>query len=191
MNRKMTWLFLLASVMLLFSCVKDMTTPEQEPVSLGLLKIKFKLNPAEEITPTFQTVIWLEDERSEFITSLLVSDWTAYGGYKFENVCPTWNEKAGWKDVSDEQFDAVTRATPNPFLGADSLTIDCEELGLNPGVYKCRVETHIKKEYNINYTAEIRLGAEPVTKRPEPTYIPEKHEAGDVLYDVVMTYYFE
>lgn len=149
MIRKTFWLVLMMSAGMMISCVKDMTTPEQEPVSLGLLKIKFKLNPAKEITPSFQTMIWLEDEKGDFVTSLLVSDWTAYGGYKFENVCPTWNKKANWKDVSDEKLDAVTRATPNPFLGADSIIVDCAQLGLNPGIYKCRIETHIKKEYNI------------------------------------------
>ena len=122
--------------------------------------------------------------------SLFVSDWLAFGGYNHSYVCPSWNAKADWGNVSKEEFDAVTSATPE--AGEEStLTFDCEASGLKAGMYKCLIETHITGDYNIKYSGDISVKDKANSVNPDPVYLPEKHEiAGDFLHDVRMEYYF-
>jgi len=183
-------LFTLFTMIFLSACEKKSTEPEKEPVKLGLLKISYELKKISIVVPSYQTVAWLQDGDGKFFKSLFVSEWLAYGGYNYDEICPTWNKKADWKNVSESQFDAVTAATPR--IGHRSILIDCEQQELTAGIINVNIETHIVENYNVLYSANVEIGSVPVSVQPEAVYIPEKHaRAGDVLTDVQFEYYFE
>lgn len=78
----------------------------------GTLEIHYRLAGASgDLQPSYQTSIWLENSEGERVRSLLVSEWLAYSGHNHDGVCPTWQAVADWENVSEADFDAVTRAT--------------------------------------------------------------------------------
>ncbi len=157
---------------------------------LGNLDIDFYLHYVYDPYPTYQTVIWLDDENGDFVQSLFVSDWLARGGYNSRYVCPTWNSKANWTDGDTEDIDAVTGATPDWGVYSD-YSFDVSDRGIAPGDYKLSIETHLTDEYNILYTGDVELNGENNSTEPEAIYRPEQHSlAGQVLENVRMEYIF-
>lgn len=189
MKKHTLFLTVLLLVFLLITCKKKSTEPTPpENITPGTLSVSFYLNELWDPTPTRQTVIWLEDTDGNFVRSLFVSAWLAYGGYSHTEVCPLWNAKADWGNVDKEEFDAVAQATPD--WGATTIeTFSLDSLEVEVGEYLCRIETHIKDEYNISYTGTIEVAKENNTVSPEPVYSPSEHEqAGALLNSVEMIY---
>ncbi len=161
------------------------------------IKISFQINEMEIATDDKkgtltaaipQTVAWLEDENGKYVTSVLVSEWLSYGGYKRPTVCVTWSGLADWANVSTEEFDTVTQATP--YYGDNELVIDCTKRGLLPGTYYYCVETSVVDEYNILYRGQIKIGGKNNENVAEVKYIPDKFPLGENrLCDVKARYY--
>lgn len=60
-----------------------------------------------------QYAVWIEDSVGKFVKTLYVTNFTAKGGYISRPGCiPQWVEKAGAKNLSEEQIDAFSGATP-------------------------------------------------------------------------------
>ncbi len=188
-------LLISACIILLSGCVDE--EPAKDVPAKGFIKISYQINEREiEIedeegasTVTIpQTVAWLEDENGKYVKSLLVSEWLSYGGYKRPVVCVTWSGLADWANVSIEEFDAVTQATP--YYGDNELIIDCTKRGLLPGTYYYCVETHVVDEYNILYRGQIKIGQKNDENTAEVKYIPGKFPPGENdLCDVKAQYY--
>jgi hypothetical protein len=158
--------------------------------ALGYLDVNFYLEYVADPYPTYQTVMWLENENGTYLKSLFVSDWLARGGYNSTYVCSTWSSKAQWDNETEEDIDAVTAATPD--WGVDSFyTFDLSGRTIAPGVYKFNIETHITGDYNILYSADIEFRGEDTTTEPTPVYSPGQHpQAGVVLTNVKIEYVF-
>jgi hypothetical protein len=172
-------------------CTTSTEVDKHFPNEPGYVEISYQLTQVTDPVPTYQTVIWLEDADSQFVKSIFVSAWLAYGGYAYEryNICPSWNSKADWENVSAEEFDAATGATPK--IGRNVNQFGLKENNLEPGTYICNIETHITENYNIRYSGEIIANSDTFSVFPFLYYIPEKHpDAGDMLYDVRFKYYF-
>jgi hypothetical protein len=169
---------------LTFNCSK-----EKSPFAEGTLEIFFTLNkPAGELEPSYQTAIWLEDITGNYTKSLLVSEYLSYGGYNNATICPAWRTEADWDNVSDEEFDAVTQATPD--AAPNILKIDCKEHRILPGLYKYFVQTHIQEKYNILYFGYIEMGVKSNENTAVAKYYPVKQPiAGNVLSEVRAKYY--
>ena len=182
--------FLVIFTALFFTCSREISGPEEQVIEkLGRLDVQYTIKKVDEITSTRQTVLWLEDEHGNFVKSLFVSDWLAWGGYSHNFVCPTWNQKTNWPNISEEEFDAVTGPTPR--AGEHQVSIDLSQIDIEPGVFICNIETHIENNYNIRYSVGMPLKGNAVSATPSPTYIPELHpQAGDLLYDVLFDYNF-
>ena len=71
-----------------------------------------------------QWAVWIENSKGEVVRTLYVSSFTTKGrgsmngqrrrGYTFRPTCvPTWVKNAKAEDMTDEQIDAVTGATPS------------------------------------------------------------------------------
>lgn len=167
------------------------TASHDEPIAirtLGTFGIDFYLEYVAEPYPTYQTVMWLDDENGNFVQSLFVSDWLYRGGYNSRYVCPTWAGKANWTDDNIEDIDGLTGPTPD--WGVDSnYEFELKERGLAPGTYKFNIETHITNDYNILYTGDMEIQAEDNDNEPTPVFLPEQHpQAGLVLKNVKMKY---
>ena len=65
-----------------------------------------------------QWAVWVENSEGKVVRTLTVTSFTSKGrggrrGYTFRPTCvPTWVKNAGAEQMSDEQIDAVTGATP-------------------------------------------------------------------------------
>jgi len=155
----------------------------------GFLEISYQLNQPEKIEPSFQTVIWLEDQNGQYLKSLLVSEYLSFEVYDQHDICSTWTKVADWENVPEAQFDAVTM--PTPYLGAHVLKVDCAKQKLPPGIYYYCIEVHVMADYNVMYRGKIVVGGENnVANSPKIVYIPDKLiEAESVLSNVKAKYY--
>jgi hypothetical protein len=161
----------------------------EEPAD-GFLEVSFYLNPTstEEFAASYQTVVWLETPDCEYVRSLLVSEYMAYGGFMEPELCPRWHEISNWEVNYETEMDAVTAATPG--LERTVLTFDCAKEKIMPGKYKYCVQTHIVEDYNILYCGEIRIGGEENENVAEVTYTPsENPDANQVLVEVEARYH--
>jgi len=154
----------------------------------GFLEISYKFKKASGVQPSYQTAIWLEDERGELARTLFVSEYLSYGGFHDSTICPSWSRKANWDNIDEAVFDAVTAATPS--AGENSLKVDCQKENIAPGTYRCCMQVHIIENYNIIYCGTIRIGGKNNQTETTATFTPVKHpQAGDVLSDVKMGYH--
>ena len=83
----------LGTIVLHPGCRDWVLEPAEVPTS-EYLEISFRINdpvryPDDEPLSDPQTVIWLEDRSGRYVQSLLVSDWTAMGGWKKKRKTPT------------------------------------------------------------------------------------------------------
>lgn len=145
----------------------------------GVLQITYHLENVSGVVPSYQTAIWLENTDGEIQKMLLVSEFLSYGGYNDSTICPHWSRKADWENISSEEFDAVTSATPS--IGQNELTIDCQKAKLLPGNYNYFVEVHITEDYNVLAKGSILLGGEESRSDAELRFFPRVHPKADTL----------
>jgi len=151
------------------------------------LEIHYQLDRQEGIVPSYQTVIWLEDENGNYVTSLLVSEWLSYEGYSNPTVCPDWSKVSDWKNASEKEVHAVTAATPP--IGSNVLRIDCKKANLPPGKYRYCVQTHIMGNYNVLYCGRIEIDGQEDESTAKVTYTPGRRPAAaEILRNVKAKY---
>jgi len=176
----------LLRVFILSSLLITCSSNTKEPAK-GSITINYKLNQVEGVEPSYQTVVWLEDLNGNYIKSFLVSEYLSYGGYNDSTICPNWSIPANWDSVSDENFDAVTGATPS--IGQNELKIGLEREKLPAGKYRYCIQTHIIEQYNILYYGEIEIGGESDKNFATQDFTPDKHPlAFNVLENVAAEY---
>ena len=154
----------------------------------GTVEVYFTLNEVEGVVPSYQTVVWLEDEGGAIVHSALVSEYLSMGGNNKEGVCSSWSGKSGWSKKKQKEVMAVTRATPK--AGATVVKVDCGKAGLEDGRYRYFVEVHIVKDYNVVYSGEIVVGAEDDWDVAKVKHVPKKHDKGSGLVSDVRARYY-
>jgi hypothetical protein len=104
-----------------------------------------------------QMALWIEDGEGNVVKTLLATEFTVDGGYTFrEQSIPLWVERSGLADMTEEQVDAVSSATPQ--AGNLSYTWDLtDESGklVPPGLYTMYLEGSLRFENQVLYTAVI------------------------------------
>ena len=169
----------------------------------GDIEISFRINDPvryddEEPLQDPQTVVWLEHSCGRYVRSLMVSDWTAMGGWRKQTKtaagkevrvsCPRWQQASDWPDGhSKTDIDAVTKATPG--AGAHTVRVSCRKMRVPPGDYRYYVQTTVAPVHSILYSAAIHIGGPAAAAEGTVTYIPEMHkDAGPVLSNVKARY---
>ncbi len=137
------------------------------------LEILFNLGMAEGFVPSRQTVIWLEKPDGSFVKTLFVSEYMAYGGYLVPGICPEWVAVSDWKNVDQEEFDAVTGATPQE--GNVKMEIKIPKDQLPDGEYLLLMEIHLTENFNLLARGKIRFPGEKCQTTMEIEYLPEKY----------------
>lgn len=160
---------------------------EEEKSARGRIEIYYSLNKAEGVEPSWQTAVWLEDDQGN-MTTILVSDYLSYGGYKDKRVCPDWSSKCNWDKQDPKILSAVTCATPK--LKGNVLKVTCKKAGIRDGTYNYFVQTHIEEKYNILAKGTITIDSTtPDENTAVLTYSPSEHKrAGGILSDVKAKY---
>ena len=137
------------------------------------IELSFQLNKAEAFVPSDQMVVWLEQPDSSFVKTLYISEYLAYGGFTLNSVCPDWSGRLNWKEISKEEFDAVTGATPSQ--GDVKFELEVEKDGIPDGEYELFIEVHLAEKYNELYSATINLSNKKCIRDLKLSYVPEKY----------------
>ncbi|MCL1817831.1 MAG: DUF2271 domain-containing protein [Spirochaetaceae bacterium] len=109
-----------------------------------------------------QFAVWIEDAAGRYVKTLYATRFTASGGWQRRPLSvPLWVQKAGVKDLSGSDIDALTGSTP----AAGSLKYrwdgtDAKGKAVPAGEYRVYLEATLRGENRVLYSAVIRLGAE-------------------------------
>ena len=144
-----------------------------------------------------QYAVWIENEKGEVVKTLFVTSFTTKGrtrgneqpmrGYIKRPACvPTWVKAAKANDMSDQQLDAVTGATPQA-SGTQVFTWDFTDQNgksVKKGTYKVFVEATLFNASTIIYSGSFSTQdkAGDVTLTSQLAEPDEKHK--DMVTDV-------
>lgn len=144
-----------------------------------------------------QYAIWIENEKGEVVKTLFVTSYTTKGrvrgneepmrGYvKRPNCVPTWVKTVKANNLSDQQLDAVTGATPK-VSGRQTFTWDfTDQQGkkVKKGKYCIKVEATLYQASNIIYSGTFstqdRVGNVTLTSKLSE----QKESHKDMITDV-------
>jgi hypothetical protein len=150
--------------------------------------ISFNLNNIQSFVPSNQIAIWLEMPDSSYVRTLFLSEYLSYGGYNIREICYDWSSKTKWDEVTKEEFDAVTSATPR--VGEVRLKLECPATLVPEGKYLIFIEVHLVNEYNELYSGELTISGKKNVTDLKVNYRPEKYPKkteGDILSNVKVT----
>ena len=144
-----------------------------------------------------QYAVWIENDNGEVVKTLFVTSFTTKGrvrgneqpmrGYIKRPACvPTWVKAAKANDLTDQQLDAVTGATPQA-SGTQTFSWDFTDQqgkAVQKGTYKVFVEATLFNASTITYsgTFSTQDKAGNVTLTSQLTEPDEKHK--DMVTDV-------
>lgn len=115
-----------------------------------------------------QFAVWIENEKSEVVKTLFVTSFTTKGriregqprrrGYTYRPACvPTWVKNAKAAEMSDQQIDGFTGATPQTgrmTFNWDFTDDKGKKVG-KKGKYRVCVEATLKNEYQMLFTGLV------------------------------------
>ena len=107
-----------------------------------------------------QFAVWIEDSSGKYIKTLYATRFTAKGGWERRpQALPGWVEASQPLNLSSEQIDAITGATPS----AGNLTYlwDCKDNNgsmVPAGEYRYIVEATLRWYNRVLYTGTIKIG---------------------------------
>ena len=144
-----------------------------------------------------QYAVWIENEKGDVVKTLFVTSFTTKGrtrgneqpmrGYIKRPACvPTWVKASKAKDLSDQQLDAFTGATPQA-SGTQTFVWDfTDQKGktVQRGTYKVFVEATLFNASTITYSGTFSTKDKPCSVKltHQLTEPDEKHK--DMVTDV-------
>lgn len=147
------------------------------------IKISYHVNEVPGIKPSYQTAIWLQTPDGKYVKTLFVSEYLSFGGFTLPGICPDWSGKSDWSKTTQEEFDAVTGATPSS--GDNCFEYSCTPDEVPDGDYEYLIEVHLQENYNELYKGKIRIGKESMADPPVVVSKPNKLIGqGNILSDI-------
>ncbi|MDC1810896.1 DUF2271 domain-containing protein [Bacteroides uniformis] len=115
-----------------------------------------------------QYAIWIENDEGQLVRTIYTTFFTAKGGYKYrKDAIPFWVSKANPKDMSSEQVDAITGATPrNGILVYQWDGTDEKGNHVPTGDYKLFIEGTLYWTSRVMYSGEFTWGNKELTSVP-------------------------
>ncbi len=138
-----------------------------------------------------QFAVWVEDASGAVIKTLFVTNFTAgRGGWKYrKQSLPQWVTSSGIADMSPEEVDAVTKATPSS--GTVAVSWDCRDESGAPvpaGEYTVILEATLRGENGVVYRATVDIGGAAKSVAPEPQYVGSGEAERDMMRNVRIDY---
>lgn len=137
-----------------------------------------------------QYAVWIENSVGEVVHTLYVSNFTANGGYQRREDCvPTWVAHAHPAQMSTDELDAVSGATPRS--GQHSYTWNGkDEHGdtVADGEYRIYVEGTLYWSSTVLYSGVVRWGGDSQTIRLKPAFSEEAATNRDMITVVTAEY---
>lgn len=144
-----------------------------------------------------QYAVWIEDANGQVVKTLFVTSFTSKGrsrggakaarGYTFRPSCtPTWVKHVGADNLSDEQIDAFTGATPAK-SGVQTFTWDFTDQNGKPvpqGTYRFFLEATYDGPSVVTYTGTVTSGAPAGDLPLETTDIEPSENRKDMITNV-------
>ncbi|MDR0321986.1 MAG: DUF2271 domain-containing protein [Treponema sp.] len=150
---------------------------------------------AAELTLTFtrqsgsasnQYAVWIENAQGQHVKTLYATRWTANGGWsRRPTSIPIWVRQSGLSNLTREQVDAVSSATPR--TGAVTYTwdgTDSRGTAVPAGNYTLIIEGTLRWENQVLYRAPIRLGQGAATPQVSVEYAGESTAERSMISDV-------
>ncbi|MBR4212507.1 MAG: DUF2271 domain-containing protein [Bacteroidales bacterium] len=162
----------------------------------GSLEISFNYN--KQAGPgSNQYAVWIENEAGQVVKTLFVTEFTSKGrsrdgskparGYTYRTSCvPTWVQHVGAENLTDEQMDAFTGATPAE-SGVQAFTWDFTDQAGQPvakGTYRFYVEATYNGASVVTHSGTVVSGAPAGDLPVETSYIEKSDERIDMITDV-------
>lgn len=155
---------LLAITLVLCACVCITSCKENKAT---VMELSFDYQK-QQTHGSNQYAIWIENAQKEVVKTLFVTSFTTKGrvrdgqpsprGFVFRPACvPTWVEHSGAADMSDEELDAFTGATPSD-SGVQTFVWDfTDQQGekVASGDYKVFLEATLFDNTRIIYSGDI------------------------------------
>ena len=183
------------SLLLLFLCAVSALMASCAPKP-GELEISF--NYTRQTGPgSNQYAVWIENASGEVVKTLFVTEFTSKGrsrdgskparGYTYRTSCmPTWVKHADAENLTDEQMDAFTGATPAQG-GVQTFTWDFTDQAGNAvpkGTYRFYVEATYNGPSVVTYTGTVSSDRKAGDLEVEMSYIEESEDRKDMISDV-------
>ena len=159
----------------------------------GTLEISF--NYEKQAGPgSNQYAVWIEDAGGQVVKTLFVTEFTSKGrsrgdskparGYTFRPSCvPTWVKHVGAENLTDEQMDAFTGATPAS-SGVQTFTWDFTDQSGKPvakGTYRFYVEATYNGNSVVTYSGTVSTGQKAGEIDYGTSYIEETADRKDMV----------
>ena len=190
---------IIASVIAMLLAVPAAALAKGKAAKAKALEVSFN-SQRQQGPGSNQYAVWIENENGEVVKTLFVTSFTTKGrvrgneqpmrGYVKRPACvPAWVKAAKANDLTDQQLDAVTGATPQA-SGTQTFTwdfTDREGKSVPKGTYKVLVEATLFNASTITYsgTFSTQDKAGNVSLTSQLTEPDEKHK--DMVTDVKAT----
>ena len=182
--------FFTAIAAALLLCTPGMALKKGKTTKANSLEVSF--NYQRQNGPgSNQYAVWIENDKGEVVKTLFVTSFTTKGrtrgneqpqrGYVKRPACvPTWVKAAKANDLTDQQLDAVTGATPQA-SGTQHFFwdfTDQEGKKVSKGTYKVFVEATLFNASTITYSGSFSTQdkAGSIALTSELTQPDEKHK---------------
>ena len=144
-----------------------------------------------------QYAVWIENAQGQVVKTLFVTQFTSKGrsrggakaerGYTFRPTCmPTWVKHVDAENLSDEQMDAFTGATPAS-SGVQTFMWDFTDQAGKPvpaGEYRFYVEATYNGPSIVTYTGTVSSGQKAGDLEFKTEYVEESEDRKDMISDV-------
>ena len=162
----------------------------------GDLEISF--NYTKQAGPgSNQYAVWIENASGQVVKTLFVTEFTSKGrsrdgskparGYTYRTSCvPTWVKHVGAENLTDDEMDAFTGATPAQ-SGVQTFTWDFTDQDGKPvakGTYRICLEATYNGNSVVTYTGTVASGQKAGDIELEKSYIEETEDRKDMVSDV-------
>ena len=144
-----------------------------------------------------QYAVWIENAQGQVVKTLFVTQFTSKGrsrggakaerGYTFRPTCmPTWVKHVDAENLSDEQMDAFTGATPAS-SGVQTFIWDFTDQAGKPvpaGEYRFYVEATYNGPSILTYSGTVSSGQKAGDLVFNTEYVEESEDRKDMISDV-------
>lgn len=155
----------------------------------AVLTIRLNFDRSSTIASN-QYAVWIENAAGKVVRTLYVSSFTANGGYRRREDCvPTWVAHAHPAQMSTDELDAVSGATPRS--GQHFYTWNGKDEHGNTiadGEYRIYVEGTLYWSSTVLYSGVVRWGGDSQTIRLKPAFSEEAATNRDMITVVTAEY---
>ena len=165
------------------------SVPSSSTTVAGHLTIKFDYTHYPTLA-TGQYAVWIENMNGKLVRTIFVTRFTARGGYQTrEDAIPTWVAKAKPAEMSSEEVDGVSGATPQN--GNQTYTWDGrDDKGnlLAAGDYRVCIEGTMYWASRVFYQGTFTYGGASTKVKLTSTYSNDDSTNRDMLSNVSVKY---